>query len=490
VDGHVLAIPESAIANSDSRDARKALDRMMRPSSVAVVGASANTSKPGGRIFSYLIKHGFQGPLYSVNRSGSEILGQRSFNAVADLPETPDLACIVVPAGEVVPVLEDCAERGIPSAIVYTSGFAEAGQQGIDLQADILRVVQSSGIRVSGPNTAGIANAHHSMCAAIGMAFEVEEMPKGNIAFLTQSGALGSSLLSRVWEQGAGFSHWISCGNEVDLSISDYLSFLVDDPDTDVIAIFMEGIRDPTAFADACRRARSAGKPILVYKTGATESGRRAVSSHTAALAGADVLYEAFLKANHVIRVRDLQALVDASVALSWQPIPAGNRVAVISASGGICSVAADECSERGLELPQFSEKTMRLIENVIPSYGRSQNPVDVTAGITTRPTMIPDTVKLVLDEPEIDAILVMLTTNAGPAAAELARGISDAMAGSSKPLIVARVGADSLAPEAVAHYMAQRVPLFPMPERAVEALSVMVAAGGNGHRATGSRPR
>jgi acetate---CoA ligase (ADP-forming) len=252
---------------------------------------------------------------------------------------------------------------------------------------------------------------------------------------------------------------------------------MVDDPNTEAVATFIEGIRDAPGFLKACRRARELGKPILVYKTGTSESGRRAVTSHTAALAGDDALYDAVFRANGVIRIRDLQLLVDASVALSWQPLPAGPRVAVVSASGGVCSVTADECARLGLELPLFSDETVEQIARIIPAFGKSQNPIDVTAGVGNRPSMIPDIVRLVLEEPTVDSVLVMLTTNAGPAALEMARGISEVAYGSKKPVIVSRVGADALAPDAVEHYQAHRIPLFPMPERAVQALSVMVRA-------------
>jgi acyl-CoA synthetase (NDP forming) len=463
-----------------------AVQRLLKPQSIVVVGASRTRAKQGGRLFHYLIKHGFAGQLYAVNPDASEVMGKPCFPSVADLPEVPDLACVMVPAGAVTGVLEECGAKGIGAAIVYTAGFAEVGEAGREEQARLLAIARQHGIRLCGPNTAGVVNVAASTCAAFGMAFEVERMPPGEIAFLTQSGALGGSLLSRAWTQGIGFSHWVCTGNEADLTLSDYLAALVEDPATRVIAVFMEAARDPAGFLAACRRARELRKPIVVYKTGASEAGQRAVQSHTGSLAGDDAVYDAAFRAHGVIRVHDLQSLVDAAVALAWQPLPRGRRLGVVSASGGACSVIADECARHGLALPALAGATERRVREIIPPFGASQNPIDVTMEITVNPGMVGQVTALLLAEETIDAVLVMMTTNADPPALEVARGVAHAAEGSGKPVIVARTGAEFLAPDSVAFYQAARIPLFPMPDRAVRALRAMADYAGCGAAESG----
>jgi acetate---CoA ligase (ADP-forming) len=453
----------------------EAVRRVLAPESIAVIGASTDARKPGGRLFSYLIKHGFPGRLYPVNPGSSEVMGHRSYPSAAELPEAPDLACIMLPAHAVAGAVADCGKRGIESAIVYTSGFGEIGEEGTRLQEEVLSAAREFGVRLCGPNTAGVVNAGASTCCAFGMAFEVERMPRGDIAFLTQSGALGSSLLSRTWESGIGFSHWVCTGNEADLTLSDYLLYLVDDPTTRVVAIFMETLRDPETFMLAARRARDLGKPVVVYKTGASAVGQRAVRSHTGSLAGDDRVYDAALRAAGVARVHDLQALVDAAVALAYQPLPRGRRVGVISASGGACSVIADECARYGLEIPELSSETVERIAEIIPPFGAAQNPVDVTVEVTRNPEMIGRVTRILLAEKSIDALVVLMTTNADPPALEVAKGVVAAAKETDKPVLVTRVGADFLAPSSVAYYRQARLPLYPMPDRAVKALRAMV---------------
>ena len=470
----------AGVEQADANDAEvtAAVARILNPRSIAVVGASTTRAKQGGRLFHYLLKHGFPGPLYAVNPNATELMGRTSVPTVADLPEVPDLACIMVPAAAVPGVVADCGRAGIRSAVVYTSGFAETGAEGAQLQAELVEAGRRHGVRLCGPNTAGVVNAGASTCAAFGMAFEVERMPAGEIAFLTQSGALGSSLLSRSWAQGIGFSHWACTGNEADLTLSDYLLYLADEPSARVIAIFMESVRDPQRFVEACRRARTQQKPIVVYKAGASDVGRRAVQSHTASLAGDDAVYDAVFRANGVVRVHDLQALVDAAVALAWQPLPRGRRVGVISASGGACGVIADECARHGLELPLLPSETVARIAEVVPPFGVSQNPIDVTMQITADPSMVGRVAEIVLAEDIVDALIVLMTTNADPPALTVAEGVVRAAGATTKPVLVARVGAEFLAPASVAYYGENRIPLFPMPDRAVKALRVMVEAG------------
>jgi len=473
-----IVIGEPTPALSREHASSDVLTRLIAPRSIAVVGASASRSKQGGRLFHYLIKHGYRGTLYAVNPGHDEVMGKPSVARVEDLPETPDVVCVAVPADSVEAVLSASGRRGVPAAIVFTSGYAETGEDGAQRERHLREIARASGIRFCGPNTAGIINTEVGMVAAIGMAFEVDTVPHGDVSFLTQSGALGSALLSRCWAQGIGIGKWIATGNGADLELTDYLGYLVEDPATRVIALFVEALRDADAFFAAARRARELGKRIVVYKTGASALGQQAVRSHTAALAGDDAAYTAAFRAAGVARVRDLQTLIDCAVALSWQPLPRGRRIGVVAASGGACSVVADDCARYGLELPPFTEKTHAGIAELVPSFGVSQNPIDLTMQLTSDPSTAGRVARLVLDDPNIDALVLLMTTNADPPALRIAEAMAELARDATKPIIVTRLGAEFLAPGALARYREARIPVFVLPEQAVRTLSVMADLG------------
>jgi len=477
VDAKLVRAAVPAAAQRTWMPAEATIGKLLNPQSIVVVGASANPAKQGGRLFRYLVKHGFPGRLDAVNPNESEILGRPSYPSVAELPEPADMACIVVPMDDVDKVVEACGKKGIPTATVFTSGFAETGPQGRRRQEQLMATARRNGIRLCGPNTAGIMSADGRMCAAIGMAFEVESVPEGNVAMLSQSGAIGSALLSRAWDQGVAIGRWICSGNEADLGLGDYMLALVDDPACSVIAVFMEAVRDPEAFKAACRKARERGKRVVVYKSGRSAAGSRAAQTHTGAIAGDDSVYSAAFKALGVVRVPDLQTLLDAAGALGQLPLPAGRRIGVVSASGGACSVVADECARRQLEMAELSAETVSAISEVIPPFGVPTNPVDVTMEVTVRPAMLGRVAELVLRDPGVDALLVMLTTNADPPAVHVGEGVIAAARASGKPVVVSRLGAEFLAPTSLAMYRTARIPVFAMPERAVLVLRALVDA-------------
>jgi acyl-CoA synthetase (NDP forming) len=306
------------------------------------------------------------------------------------------------------------------------------------------------------------------------MAFGAPDPPRGGIGFVTQSGALGSALMSRCWEDGIGFATWVCAGTEMDLTVADYLIALVDDPTVAVIAMFLEAVRDPARFRESCAHARAAGKPVVVFKTGYSAEGQRAVQSHTAAIAGDAIVYDAALRQFGVVQARTLQGLVDTAAALAWQPPPRGRRMGVVSASGGACSVIADLAHDAGLEVPRLSDSDRAQVGAIVPAYASSENPIDVTMEITTRPTMVAEVAEVLVASPTVDALVVLLTTNADPPATVVAEGVARVSATSDKPILVVRVGADFLAPRALEVYRQSHIPVFPMPERAIAALRGM----------------
>jgi acyl-CoA synthetase (NDP forming) len=453
------------------------LKYMLNPQSIAVVGASTNEKKNGGRLFRYIVENGFEGKLYPINPGATEIKGYKAYPSLLDVPEDVDLACIIVAAKYVPDVMEQCVEKGVKAAIIYSSGFAEVGEEGRELQEKILNISKEGGILVLGPNSIGFASPSKNIYTAFGAALESKVKVPGNIAFVSQSGAMGSALLSRAWDQGAGFSRWVSVGNEADLTTSDFVDVLVDDELTKVITVFMEGIQSPEAFAEANEKALQARKPVLVYKTGRSTLGKRAVQSHTSSVAGDDAVYSTVFKKYGALRIERLEEIIDVSRAFTLQPLPKGNRIGIVTASGGACSILADLCSEKGLDVPVLTDTADEIMQ-YIPPFGSAQNPIDVTAEIIAKPEMFKKVVEVVMKDPNIDGVIVMLTTNADPGAEVIAEALVDVHKNSDKPLIVGRLGADSIAPNAMKTYHDANFPVYASPERVVSVMSYLYEYG------------
>jgi acetate---CoA ligase (ADP-forming) len=450
------------------------LEKMINPASIAVVGASANEKKNGGRLFRYLVENQFPGKLYPINPGASEIKGYKAYANIREVPEDIDLACIIVEAKRVPQVMEDCIAKGVKAVIVYSSGFAEIGEEGKKLQEELLNLAEKGNIRVLGPNSIGIASPSKNIYTAFGAALESKVKPLGNIGFISQSGAMGSALLSRAWEQGAGFSRWVSVGNEADLTTTDFIEILAEDELTKVITVFMEGIKDVKAFEKATAKALEAKKPVLVFKTGRSAVGKRAVQSHTGSIAGDDAVYSAAFQKLGVLRISNLDEMIDVSRAFTVQKLPKGNRIGVLTASGGACSVIADLCSEKGLIVPELTESS-EIIRELIPPFGNAQNPVDVTAEVIAKPEMFKKVLQTLAADQDIDGVIVMLTTNADPGAAVIAEAIMEVQREQDKPIVVGRLGADGIAPKAMALYEERNFPVYASPERVVSVMNYLV---------------
>jgi acyl-CoA synthetase (NDP forming) len=450
----------------------QAVRRLLAPRSVAVVGASRDASKIGGRVLGFLVRHGFEGRVVAVTPNAAGIDQVPAFPSVAALPEPVDLACIVVPPDGCATALRACGDRGIPTAIVFTSGFAEAGN--VEAERELKEAARASGIRFCGPNSLGVLNPEARLCASFSAALHMPPLAGGEIAYVSGSGALGGSYLSRLWERGIAVSRFVSVGNQADLDIADYVDALVDDPGARVIALFVEGVRDGRKLVRALGRARDAGKPVVVYKAGRSPEGQAAIRTHTGVLAGDDAVWTAALRQAGAIRVADMAALFEASVALAWQPPPPGRRVGIVSTSGGACGILADECRRHGFEVPELPADARRKVEAELPPFGASRNPIDVTAQMLARPAMLKNTLSILLDEPVIDAVLVMITTLADPVAETVAGDILALAARCPKPILVGWIIAPSLAPRGMARLHAGRVPFYDSPERVVLALAAL----------------
>jgi acetyltransferase len=321
-----------------------------------------------------------------------------------------------------------------------------------------------------------MVNVNDRVVTSISMACEMNPFRQGQIAFITQSGALGGSMLGRGMDQGVGFSYWISTGNEADLDTADYIDYLISDDQVKVFTLFTEGIRDGKKFLDVCLKAARARKPIVIYKTGISEVSAAAAKSHTGALAGSNQVFDKMCKQYGLIRVDDVAELFTTALVFDWvgTRLPEGHRVGIVAASGGICGVGGDECHLAGLEIPELNDECKKQISQYIPSFGAIRNPVDCTGQIRASETGYQDTVKAVMAQDYIDGILLLVTMAAEPRATFYGREISKIAKEANKPIIVAWTGALSLAPQGYPMLYENKVPHFLSVRGAVKAMKAL----------------
>lgn len=351
------------------------LDCLFYPSSVAVIGASSTPGKWGFNILNRLLKSRTSTRVFPVRRGGGDVQGRRAYSSLSEIPDPIDLAVIAVPPEEVPKAMQECADKGVKVAIIITAGFKETGQVGAQLESDILKIARGGGVRFVGPNCMGHFNTVNDL-------FTVNEwgIRPGPLALISQSGNFGSYIMQRAVDRGAGFSKYVSTGNEADLTIEDYLEHLSRDEQTKVICAYIESVKDGRRFFDIAKRT-SKRKPIVAIKAGRSAEGARATLSHTGALSGTDAIYDAAFRQCGVIRVEEADHIVDVAMALVRQPLPRGRRVGIVTVGGGFGAVVADACRRYSLEVPSLSLETIEALNKYLPSRWSHSNPVDM-AGV------------------------------------------------------------------------------------------------------------
>ncbi len=443
------------------------LDTLFYPASIAVIGASNNEIKWGGRILKNILSD-FKGKVYPVNPGETSIQGLVSYSSVLDIPDDVEMALIIVPAKFVLSVAEECGKKGVKGLIVVSAGFSETGNN--ELESQLVSIVRKYGIRMIGPNTLGIVNEPVGLNASI-----IGRLPRpGSISFITQSGSLGLALAEWTIDTGIGLSKVISTGNKADIDDVDLIEYLNSDPSTGVIAMYVEGIKRGREFIDAVRRVN---KPIVAIKTGRSKRGAKAVFSHTGSIAGSDEVYSAAFRQAGILRVDDIDDLFDSALAFSCQPLPDGNNVAILSNGGGASIVAADECERQGLNIVDLSEKTREQIKSVIPEFASSSNPIDTAGTVSFK--IYTDSIQALHDDPNVDAIVVIyvhtMMTNAMPPAEAVVEMRQKCMkAKSTKPIIACWMGGAGTE-QGVEILKSGCIPNYPVPERAVKALSCLI---------------
>ena len=394
--------------------------RLLAPRSIAVVGAGRRAGTIGHEIFRNLLRAGFTGPVYPVNREVTSVASVRAYPSVLEVPDAIDLAIICVPAEEVLAVVRDCATRRVRGLVVISAGFAEVGHERAGSEHELVELARRHGMRLVGPNCMGVVNTNPEI--SMHATFAPFIPPRGRVAFSSQSGALGIELMGEAAELGLGISTFVSVGNKADVSGNDLLQYWEDDVETDVILLYLESFGNPRKFARLARRV-SRTKPIVAVKSGRSDAGRRAASSHTAALASADVAVDALFRQAGVIRVDTLEQFFDTAQLLAHQPLPAGRRVVIVSNGGGPGTLAADACEANGLEVLELPASVRAELRTFVSPDAAVANPIDLVASATA--DQYERALRTVLAEPTVDAVIVIFVPPLVTAADDVARAIS-----------------------------------------------------------------
>ncbi len=396
------------------------ISKLLWPKIVAVVGASSDTTGLRGRILEVILSHPYAGKVFPVSRSATEVQGLKAYASVADLPEPADLAILIVPAQYIPAELERCGKAGVKAAVILSSGFAEEpGEAGLRMQAEIAATARRFDMAVSGPNTEGFANIEAALCPTFSPAMDkkagairpAHALGKGQVSVISQSGGLGFAFFDRARPRHLVFRHVVTTGNEASLDVADILNYMLDEGGTDVFLLLLEDVKSPDKFRRAAKKALKLGKPLIVGKIGQSEPGRRAVTSHTAALAGSAAAYRAIFAHDGLIEGRDFDEMIDIAMGFlaCGGRLPAGKRMGICTSSGGAGVWMADACAAEGLDVPVLDDATRQAIDMHLPSYGTSQNPVDSTAQGVQK-LGYAEFARLVGRSPLIDGVIVVVT--------------------------------------------------------------------------------
>src|SRR4051794_7338573 len=391
------------------------LDSFFSPSSIALIGASRDLEKIPGRLLSMLRKNHYPGSIYPVNPNYGELDGLKCYPSIGDVGQPIDLAIVIIPARAVLGALEQCAAAGVKNAVIISSGFAEEGGDSTAMQDAIVALAKRTGMRISGPNAEGFYSEAQHVAATFSPTVDVKPgqvdlvATQRRAAIVAQSGGIGFAIKHRAKALGVAISYCVSAGNESDLGAGEFLDYMVQDVSTDVILLFIEGIRDTEKFLAAARRAAEIGKPVIVTKVGRSSAGERAAASHTASMAGWTAAYDAVFAKYGFIVSNDLDEAVTIAALLTTSPLPKGDRVAVVTVSGGGGIWGADTVSAQGLQVPELSDGVQATIRGLIPSYGSPCNPIDITAQ-AVHSGGLQKTIELLDRSDEVDAILVVIS--------------------------------------------------------------------------------
>ena len=447
------------------------LTNLFNPKSVAIIGASKSPGKIGNVIVKNMISCGYKGKVFPINPKEPEIEGLPCYPSVDKTPEPAEMAVLSVPAAKSLEIAETCGKNGVKNLVAITAGFKETGRDGLELERKLLKICRNYNMRMLGPNCVGLMDTHTPINASFAAGYPL----KGEIAFISQSGAMVLSILDWSFRAGLGFSKFVSLGNKADLTEAHFIEDAAEDPNTRVILCYIEDVEDGSHFIEVARRAVKK-KPIIILKSGISQAGAQAASSHTGALAGSDLAYETAFKQCGIIRAREMSEIFDLAVAFAKQPVPRGQRVAVVTNSGGPGIVATDNIEQKNLSMARFTKETIDALREYLPAEANIYNPVDVLGD--AKADRFRFSLEKVLADPGVDSAVVLVCPTAVSEPVETAQAMLEMrQAYPDKPVFAAFMGGEKLAEGAQTLSQAQ-IPCFTFPEPAITSISGMASYG------------
>ena len=437
------------------------------PKAVAVIGASRDKEKLGYGVLSNIIEHGYPGKVYPINPKTDEILGLKCYPSVLYVPDPIDLAVIVIPSNYVAAALEECGQKGVKGVIIISAGFREAGLEGVRMERELVAIAKRYGMRLVGPNCLGVID---TICP-LDASFAAGMPPKGTMAFMSQSGALCTAILDWALAEEIGFSRFVSLGNKADVSEVDLLEAWEDDPHSRVILTYIEGLSEGGKFMEVARMV-TRRIPVIAVKSGSTDAGSRAVSSHTGSLAGSARAYEAAFRQSGVLRAESIEHLFDYSLAFAYQPVLRGGRIAIVTNAGGPGVMATDALEQEGLSLASLSRETIDFLRDNIPAAANIYNPIDVRGDAQTDRYAL--ALEAVLKDEGVDGVIVILAPQVMTKIEETAEAVGQIAARYDKPVLGCFMGEARVGP-GIKVLNEHKIPNYPFPERAVGALKAML---------------
>lgn len=457
--------------STPASDRTSRIRRLLRPQSIALVGASADLGKINGRPLKHLLGKGYAGRILPVNPKYEAIAGVPCVANIAALPEAADLAVVMVPAAEVIGSVRALGARGVGAAVVFSSGFGEMGPEGKVLEAQLAAAAREAGVALLGPNCLGFVNAFENVYATFSQ-YADGPTGAGPIGFVTQSGAFGTAIAALVRQRGLGLGYFVNTGNQADLSFAELMGEVVEDPRIRVCAGYLEGLDDGAALVALAERCRALGKPLVLTKVGRLAAGARAAASHTGSLAVPDTVFDAVLRQHGVLRARNEEQMLDMLEALAQPRAAAGPGLGIATQSGGAGVMMADRAEELGLQVPTLTPEVQRRVAAVMPAFGAAGNPVDVTGQFVARPELLREAVLALMDDPQVHVGIVWLQLMT--AHVDTLVPLFEAIhAATTKPVFVCWVAAP---PEALQRLRAAGIVVYGAGERAVEGAAALVA--------------
>ena len=448
-------------------------EKFFAPKSVVVIGASSVPHKPGNDVIRNILANGYPGKLYLVNPKGGEIMGMKVESSIQDLPEGIDLAVVILPASSNPQAIRECASRGIRAIVLAAGGFSEVDEQGEKLQEELIRAIRETGVRVLGPNTSGHTSTPHHFTSSF---FPLGKLPRGNISYIAQTGNFATHTMRYIATvENYGVARVVGLGNKVDIEESEVLEFLANDPETKAIFVYLESFKSPKRFLEIARGVTKK-KPVILLKGGKTVEGARAAVAHTAAMAAEDRIVEGALKQSGIVRIHKYSHLFQAAKALSFMPLPQGNRVSFLAPSGAMLVVLTDLCLSLNLKVPDFEEPTRKFLQDISPSIIRMRNPVDIwfAAGTHGVEFAYREGTEAALKDSNIDAVvpILLLTDETGVPPFDFLVDLAGKYP--QKPIYATFTGERKHMEAAKAFLEPRGVPTFQLIEEPFEVLSIL----------------